>query len=39
MEADMSCLKEKPIAVLGCGALDKTMAGDCALTGAQVRIW
>lgn len=39
MAADMSYLKEKPIAILGCGAVGKTMAGDCALAGAKVRIW
>lgn len=36
---DMSYLKDKPIAVLGGGAVGKTMAGDCALAGAKVRIW
>ena len=36
---DMSYLKEKPIAILGGGAVGKTMAGDCALAGSKVRIW
>jgi opine dehydrogenase len=36
---DMSYLKDKPIAILGCGGVGKTMAGDCALAGADVRIW
>lgn len=36
--ADMSYLKEKPIAVLGAGAVGKAIAGDCALGGAKVRI-
>src|SRR5271157_1846639 len=31
-------LKEKPIAVLGAGAVGKAIAGDCALGGAKVRI-
>ncbi|HPU01734.1 MAG: NAD/NADP octopine/nopaline dehydrogenase [Firmicutes bacterium] len=31
-------LKEKPIAVLGGGAVAKAIAGDCALGGARVRI-
>ncbi len=35
---DMSYLKEKPIAVLGAGAVGKAIAGDCALGGAKVRI-
>ena len=39
MAVDMSYLKDKPIAILGCGAVGKTMAGDCALAGAKVRIW
>ena len=39
MAADMSYLKDMPIAILGCGAVGKTMAGDCALAGATVRIW
>ena len=36
--ADMSYLKEKPIAVLGAGAVGKAMAADCALAGQKVRI-
>lgn len=36
---DMSYLKDKPIAVLGGGAVGKTMAADCALAGKEVRIW
>jgi len=32
---DMSYLKEKPIAILGGGAVGKTMAGDCALAGSK----
>ncbi|MDD2414579.1 MAG: NAD/NADP octopine/nopaline dehydrogenase family protein [Eubacteriaceae bacterium] len=36
---DMSYLKDKPIAILGCGGVGKTMAGDCALAGSKVRIW
>lgn len=35
----MSYLKDMPIAILGCGGVGKTMAGDCALAGAKVRIW
>jgi len=35
---DMAYLKEKPIAVLGAGAVGKAIAGDCALGGAKVRI-
>jgi opine dehydrogenase len=35
---DLSYLKEKPIAVLGGGAVAKAIAGDCALGGAKVRI-
>jgi opine dehydrogenase len=31
-------LKEKPIAVLGAGAVGKAVASDCALAGAKVRI-
>jgi hypothetical protein len=33
--ADMSYLGEKPIAVLGAGAVGKAIAGDCALGGAK----
>jgi opine dehydrogenase len=36
--ADMSYLKDKPIAVLGAGAVGKAIAGDCALGGAKVRL-
>ena len=39
MARDMSYLKDKPIAILGCGCVGKTMAGDCALAGQEVRIW
>jgi opine dehydrogenase len=34
----MEYLKDKPIAVLGAGAVGKAIAGDCALGGAKVRI-
>lgn len=34
----MTYLKEKPIAVLGGGAIAKAMAGDCALAGNRVGI-
>lgn len=36
---DMSYLKDMPIAILGSGAVGKTMAGDCALAGQKVRLW
>ncbi|MDL2260272.1 NAD/NADP octopine/nopaline dehydrogenase family protein [Deltaproteobacteria bacterium OttesenSCG-928-K17] len=36
--ADMSYLKEKPIAVLGGGAVAKAVSADSALGGAKVRI-
>ena len=36
---DMSYLKDKPIAVLGAGGVGKTIAADCALGGAKVRLW
>ena len=36
---DLKYLQEKPIAILGAGGVGKTMAGDCALAGAKVRIW
>ncbi|MCQ5131164.1 NAD/NADP octopine/nopaline dehydrogenase family protein [Butyricicoccus faecihominis] len=36
---DMSYLKDKPIAILGAGGVGKTMAGDCALAGKEVRMW
>lgn len=35
---NMEYLKDKPIAVLGAGAVGKAMAADCALGGAKVRI-
>ena len=35
--ADVSYLKDMPIAVLGGGAVGKTMAADCALAGKEVR--
>ena len=34
----MDYLKDKPIAVLGAGAVGKAQASDCALAGAKVRI-
>lgn len=37
--ADVSYLKDMPIAILGGGAVGKTMAADCALAGKEVRIW
>ena len=36
--ANLEYLREKPIAVLGGGAVAKAIAGDCALGGARVRI-
>ena len=39
VSADMSYLKDMPIAILGCGAVGKTMAGDCALARSTVRLW
>lgn len=36
---DMSYLKNKPVAILGAGGVGKTMAGDCALAGQEVRLW
>ena len=36
---DMSYLKDMPIAILGAGAVGKTMAADCALAGKEVRLW
>lgn len=36
---DMSYLKDMPIAILGGGAVGKTMAADCALEGREVRLW
>lgn len=35
---NMDYLKNKPIAVLGAGAVGKAQAADCALAGAKVRI-
>lgn len=35
---NMEYLKDKPIAVLGAGAVGKAIAGDCALGGAKVRM-
>lgn len=35
--SDMSYLQEKPVAVLGAGAVGKAQAADCALAGARVR--
>jgi len=34
--ADMSYLKDMPIAILGAGAVGKTMAADCALEGKEI---
>lgn len=39
MARDMSYLKDKPIAVIGAGGVGKTIAADCALGGARVRLW
>ncbi len=36
--ASMEYLKDKPIAVLGAGAVGKAQAADCALAGAKVRL-
>lgn len=36
--ANMAYLQEKPIAVLGAGAVGKAQAADCALAGAKVRL-
>lgn len=36
--SDMSYLKEKPVAVLGAGAVGKAQAADCALAGVRVRL-
>ena len=35
----MNYLKDKPIAVLGAGAVGKACAADCALSGNTVRLW
>ena len=37
--ANMEYLKDKPIAVLGGGAVGKTIAADCKLGGAEVRLF
>ncbi|MXP75114.1 NAD(P)-binding domain-containing protein [Lachnospiraceae bacterium WCA-9-b2] len=39
MKNDMSYLKEMPIAVLGGGAVGKTVAADCKLAGREVRLY
>jgi len=36
--ASMEYLKDKPIAVLGAGAVGKAQSADCALAGAKVRL-
>lgn len=36
---NLSYLKEKPIAVLGGGAVGKTVAADCKLAGREVRLY
>ena len=36
---DVTYLKDMPIAILGAGGVGKTMAGDCALAGKEVRLW
>lgn len=36
---DLNYLKNRPIAVLGSGAVGKTLAADCKLGGAEVRLW
>ena len=36
---DMRYLKDMPIAILGAGAVGKTMAADCAIGGKEVRLW
>lgn len=36
---DLSYLKNKPIAVIGSGAVGKTIAADCKLAGANVRLY
>ena len=35
----MAYLKGMPIAVLGSGAVGKTLAADCKLAGSEVRLW
>lgn len=37
--AKMSYLENMPIAILGAGAVGKTMAADCAMAGKEVRLW
>ena len=39
MGRDMSYLKGMPVAVLGSGAVGKTIAADCKLAGSEVRLW
>ena len=39
MSRDMSYLKNLPIAVLGGGAVGKTVAADCKLAGCKVRLY
>lgn len=39
MEKDMRYLENKPIAVLGGGAVGKTCAADCKLAGREVRLY
>ena len=39
MAHDMSYLAEKPIAVLGAGAVGMTCAADCKLAGREVRLY
>jgi len=39
MARDMSYLKDLPIAVLGGGAVGKTVAADCKLAGREVRLY
>lgn len=36
---DLSYLKDAPIAVLGAGAVGKTVAADCKLAGREVRLY
>lgn len=39
MKRDLSSLKDCPIAVLGGGAVGKTVAADCKLAGREVRLY
>lgn len=39
MKKDMSYLEKMPIAVLGGGAVGKTVAADCKLAGREVRLY